>query len=106
MLLKVFQSYYGRAKIADASSEEFGSPILDFCGAIFLAGLFAGLSPASFSPAGRTGLNITMYNVEFEIRFVCLSPAPAAAAASECVCACVCVCVCEREREREREAKK
>ena len=43
-----------RAKIAEASWEEFGSPSLDFCVAILVAGLFAGhfvgLSPASFSP--------------------------------------------------------
>jgi len=35
--------------------EEFGSPSLDFCGAILFAGLFAGhfagLSPVGFSPA-------------------------------------------------------
>jgi len=55
MLFKTFQSKYGGAKIAVASWEEFGSPSLDFCGATCFAGLFAGhfagLSPASFSPA-------------------------------------------------------
>jgi len=38
--------------------EEFGSPSLDFCGAILFVGLFAGhfagLSPVSFSPAKGT----------------------------------------------------
>jgi len=44
-------------KSPEASWKEFGSPSLDFCGAIFFVGLFAGrfagLSPASFSPTKR-----------------------------------------------------
>jgi len=57
------------AKIAEASWEEFGSQILDFCGAILVAGLlagrFAGLSPASFSPAESTARGTELGGVSF-----------------------------------------